>query len=144
MYVCEWDMCWRNFVTFPWWLKNVKSRSKIALFSNERHFEIWFQKKKTLTFSEENYLNYTKRPDFECGNYIFPKTRGNKNKPWTHSTLVNLLYVVVECRWQVKNFTTFQNFRKSNFHSHIWIQHRKCFWLSINKPCSPMILKIAN
>ena len=28
------------FVTFPWGLKNLKSRSKIALFSNERHFEI--------------------------------------------------------------------------------------------------------
>ena len=51
MYVCEWDMCWRNFCNFPWWLKNVKSWSKIALFSNERHFEIWFQKKKkTITF----------------------------------------------------------------------------------------------
>ena len=44
VYVCEWDMCWRNFCNFPWWLKNVKRRSKIALFSNERHFEIWFQK----------------------------------------------------------------------------------------------------
>ena len=31
-YVCEWDMCWRNFCNFPWWLKNVKSRSKIAIF----------------------------------------------------------------------------------------------------------------
>ena len=50
MYVCEWDMCWMNFCNFPWWLKNVKSRSKIALFSNERHFEIWFPKKKTITF----------------------------------------------------------------------------------------------
>ena len=39
------------FVTFPWWLKNVKSRSKIALLSNERHFEIWFPKKRTITFS---------------------------------------------------------------------------------------------
>ena len=38
------------FVTFPWWLKNVKGRSKIALFSNECHFEIWFPKKKTITF----------------------------------------------------------------------------------------------
>ena len=38
------------FVTFPWYLKNVKSRSKIALFSNERHFEIWFPTKKTITF----------------------------------------------------------------------------------------------
>ena len=39
------------FVPFPWWLKNVKSRSKIALFSNERYFEIWFPKKRTITFS---------------------------------------------------------------------------------------------
>ena len=39
-----------TFVTFPWWLENVKSRSKIALFSNERHFEIWFPKKSTITF----------------------------------------------------------------------------------------------
>ena len=38
------------FVTFPWWLKNVKSRLKIALFSNERHFKIWFPKKRTITF----------------------------------------------------------------------------------------------
>ena len=50
VYVCEWDMCWRNFCNFPWWLKNVKSRSKIVLFSNERHFEIWLPKKKTITF----------------------------------------------------------------------------------------------
>ena len=49
-YVCEWDMCWRNFCNFPWWLEAVKSRSKIALFSNERHFEIWFPKRKTITF----------------------------------------------------------------------------------------------
>ena len=38
------------FVSFPWWLKNVKNRSKIALFSNERHFEIWFPKKIIITF----------------------------------------------------------------------------------------------
>ena len=49
MYVSE---IWAKglFVTFPWWLKNVKSRSKIAIFSNERHFEIWFPKKRTITF----------------------------------------------------------------------------------------------
>ena len=46
-----------------------------------------FQKREQLHFSEVNYLNYTKNPpNFACGNYIFPKTRGNKNKPWTHST----------------------------------------------------------
>ena len=50
MYVCEWDMCWRKFCNFPLVTKNVKSRSKIALFSNERHFEIWIPKKKTTFF----------------------------------------------------------------------------------------------
>ena len=49
MYVSE--VCDEGiFVTFPWWLKNVESRSKIALSSNERHFEIWFPKKRTITF----------------------------------------------------------------------------------------------
>ena len=49
MYVFE--ICAEGiFVTFPWWLENVKSRSKIALFSNERHFEIWFPKNRTITF----------------------------------------------------------------------------------------------
>ena len=39
MYVSE--ICAEGiFVTFNWLLGNVKSRSKIALFSNERHFEI--------------------------------------------------------------------------------------------------------
>ena len=32
-----------------------------------------------------NYLYYTKRPSFACENCIFPKTRVNKNKQWTHS-----------------------------------------------------------
>ena len=50
-----------------------------------------FQKRKQLRFSEVNYLNYTKKSlNFACGTYIFPKTRGNKNKPWTHSTPLNL------------------------------------------------------
>ena len=31
VYACKWDMCWRIFVSFPWWLKNLKNRSKIAL-----------------------------------------------------------------------------------------------------------------
>ena len=35
-------------------------------------------------------FDFQKRPNFVCGNYIFPKTRGNKNKPWTHSTPLNL------------------------------------------------------
>ena len=48
-----------------------------------------FQNREQLRFSEVNYSNYTKRPNFACGNYIFPKTKGNNNKPWTHSTSLN-------------------------------------------------------
>ena len=48
MYVCEWDMCWRNFCKFSLVTKKCESRSKIALFSNEHHFEIWYPKKKTI------------------------------------------------------------------------------------------------
>ena len=48
-----------------------------------------FQKRKQLRFSEVNFLNYTKRPNFACDNYSFPKTSGNKNKQWTHSTPVH-------------------------------------------------------
>ena len=42
------------FVTFPWSLKHMKSRSKIVPFSYERHFEIWFPKKKN------NYVFWSK------------------------------------------------------------------------------------
>ena len=31
-----------------------------------------FQKREQLRFSEENYLNYTKKTNFACGKYIFP------------------------------------------------------------------------
>ena len=49
-----------------------------------------FQKKKTITFfwSKLSKL-HKKRPNFECDNYIFPKTREIKNKQCTHSTPLN-------------------------------------------------------
>ena len=72
------------FVTFPWWLENVKSRSKIALFF------FFFQMSAILTFDFQKENNYV---FLACGNYIFPKTRGNKNKPWTHSTSLKVLFV---------------------------------------------------
>ena len=43
-------MWWRNFCNFPWWLENVKSRSKIVLVSNKHHFEICFPKKRIKFF----------------------------------------------------------------------------------------------
>ena len=76
MYVCEWDMCWRNFVTFPWWLKNVKNRSKIALFSNERHFEIWFPKKRTVTFFWSKLSKLHKKDPILQGGTTFSLKRG--------------------------------------------------------------------
>ena len=49
MYVSE--ICAEGiFVFYPGEQKNVKSRSKIALLSNEYHFEIGFPKKKTIAF----------------------------------------------------------------------------------------------
>ena len=50
-----------------------------------------FQKREQLRFSEVNNLTYKKRPNFAHDNYIFPKTRGNKNKPWIHSAPLNVV-----------------------------------------------------
>ena len=41
--------------------KNVKSESKIALFSIEHHFKIGFPKMKTITVFEKKYLKYTQK-----------------------------------------------------------------------------------
>ena len=44
--VCVWvTYVLKEFCSFSLVTKNVKSRPKIALFLNERHFEIWFPKK---------------------------------------------------------------------------------------------------
>ena len=46
MYVDEWDMCWRNFCNFSLVTKKMWKVGQKYPFSNERHFEIWFPKKK--------------------------------------------------------------------------------------------------
>ena len=121
------------FVTFPWWLKNVKSRSKIAPFSNERHFEIWFPKKKTITFlwSKLSKL-HKKRLNFACGNYIFPKTRGNKNKPWTHSTPLKLKTKTFVWIY-LNNFDISIIKMNVNWHTITLILWRKLLWNSKKK-----------
>ena len=87
MYVCEWDMCWRNFCNFPLVTRNVNSRSKIALFFKWAPFRnLIFKKENNYVFLKQIIWTTQKRPNFACDNYIFPKTRGNKNKQWTHST----------------------------------------------------------
>ena len=90
VYVCEWDMCWRNFCNFPWWLKNVKSRSKIGLFFKRAPFWNLISKhEKQLRFSEVNYGKFC------MWQLHFPKTRGNKNKPWTHSTPIKFTFIYI-------------------------------------------------
>ena len=65
MYVCEWDMCWRNFCNFSLVTKNVKRMSKMTLFFKWAPFWNLISKKgKQLHFSEVNYLNFTKKTQF--------------------------------------------------------------------------------
>ena len=101
MYVFE--ICAEGIVvTFPWWLENVKSRSKIAFFFQMSAILKFDFQKRELRFSEVDYLNYTKKTQFWCGNYIFPKTRGNKNMSWTHSTPLKnckLSFILWDLRW---------------------------------------------
>ena len=50
-----------------------------------------FQKRKQLRFFWIKLSKlHKKRHNFACDNYSFPKTRGNKNKQWTHSTPVKM------------------------------------------------------
>ena len=51
-----------------------------------------FQKKKTIMFFWSILSKLHKKdPILHVTNYIFPKTRGNKNKQWTHSTAVKFV-----------------------------------------------------
>ena len=82
MYVSEicGNFCVFSLVTKKMW----KVGQKQPFFQMSTILKFDFQKRKQLHFPEENYLNYTKRHNFACDNYIFPKTRANRNKQWTH------------------------------------------------------------
>ena len=82
MYVS--DICAEGiFVTFPWWLKNVKSRSKIALFSNERHYETWFPKKRTITFFWSKLSKLHKKdPILHVATMFSLKQGETRTSPW--------------------------------------------------------------
>ena len=86
------DICAEGIlVSFLWWPKNYKSRSKIAPFFKWAPFWNLISKKENdYIFSEENCLNYTKRHYFACANYIFPETRANKNEQWTRYSSLKL------------------------------------------------------
>ena len=74
-----------------------------------------FQKRKQLRFSEVNYRKLLQQlPNFACGNYIFPKTRGNKNKPWTHSTPLKLILL----HGKAKHFYLYTKMYETNVKSN--------------------------
>ena len=43
-----------------------------------------FKKESNYNFQKKIIQTTQKRHNFACDNYIFPKTRANKNKQWTH------------------------------------------------------------
>ena len=65
--------------------KTFWARSKIYNFSDERHFKICFPIMKTINIFRRKLCKLHKKGHkFACDNYIFPKTRLNKSKQWTH------------------------------------------------------------
>ena len=87
MYVSE--ICAEGiFETFPWWLKNVKSRSKIAFFFKWAPFWNLISKRKTITFFWSKLSKLHKKdPILHVATTFFLKQRETRTiKPWTHST----------------------------------------------------------
>ena len=60
VYVCKWNMRWRNFCAFSLVTKNVNSRSKITFFFQMSTILNFISKKKN---TEENYFHYTNKKD---------------------------------------------------------------------------------
>ena len=84
MYICK--ICANCCVSFPWWLKIVKSRSKIAFFQMSTILKFDFQNENNNIFlKKKKYVDYPKKDTLLHGTIIFfPKTRANKSKQWTH------------------------------------------------------------
>ena len=81
MCMCVSEICAEGiFVTFPWWLKNVKRRSKIVVFSNERHFEIWFPKQKTITFFWSKFSKTHKKDPILHVTTTFSQNKGKQEQ----------------------------------------------------------------
>ena len=77
--------------SFPWWLKNVKSRSKISLFFKWAPFWNLISKKvKQLHFSEENYKNTILHLTFTFS-LKQGETRTSSGPIWVPLTYVNFV-----------------------------------------------------
>ena len=103
MYVCEWDMCLRIFCNFSWWLNIWKVGQKQPFFQMSAILKFDFQKKKTIrpTFFRSKLSKLHKKyPIFHVTTTFSPKTRGSKNKQWTHITPLTLKVQYI--RWIYK------------------------------------------
>ena len=103
----------------------MKSRSKIAPFSNERHFEIWFSKEKTIAF----FWNYTKDPILHVTTTVSLKQGETITSRRTHSTPVK------------PNLPTpFWIEANHRDHSYNWFIHIKDFWQGHIWACSEQLV----
>ena len=82
--------------------------SKIALFQVNAILRFDSQKRKQLHFSEENYLNYTKKTQF-C---IWRLHLANKNKQWAH-------YSALKCDTK-DSFAIYTNTNSRNLLKSFW------------------------
>ena len=114
------------FVTFPWWLENVKSRSKIALFSNECHFEIWFPKKRTITFFWRKLSKLHKKDQILHVATTFFLKQGETRT--SHGPIPHPLNVLYHSALETKVYITLcytQGWRHSRFLGHCHEKKKK-------------------
>ena len=90
-------MCWRKFFVFSLVIKECEKKVKNSHFFKWAPFwNLIFKKKKkkkTITFFRRKLSKLHKKDNFVCGNCIFPKTKANKNKQWTHYSALKCLFV---------------------------------------------------
>ena len=87
--VCKWDMCWRSFWVFSLVTKKCENN---PFFQMCAILKFDFQKRKQLHFSEENYLNYTKKTQFCMWHLHFPWNKGKQGEIRTSSGKTEVYY----------------------------------------------------
>ena len=81
--------CWRNLVSFSWSLKIWKG-GQYWLFIFFKWVLFVFKIENNYIFQKKIIYTTQNRHNFACDNYIFPKTRANKSKQWTHYSILLL------------------------------------------------------
>ena len=73
------------FVFFPWWQKRISSKISF-FFSNERHFAIWFSKKKIITFFRRKLSKLFRKDTILHVKITFPLKKKKKRKKKTRTS----------------------------------------------------------